>query len=193
MGNYRVHGSNDTLKPMDNYLKVFFGWFELSCLSLSRHLNSIGVHKIPENWPRDSWYHKIDNIMHQIASTVPQSAKFILVDDNQLGLQNIVMKRLRLHLMERNRQYWGSPETDEIAIQEIERHKDSGAAYLFFAWTSFWWLNHYHDMHNYLHSNYQMVMNNDLLIGFNLMQNISISDLASKRNSNTLLKNLKKY
>ena len=168
LGFYRVHGSNDTLKPMNEYLKMFFKWFEISCLSLSRHLKNIGINIQPEIWPRDSWYHKIDKSIQEIATVVPETAYFILVDDNQLNLQNNILGRHRSHLIEINGQYGGLPVNDETAIEHIKRHAKNGAASIIFAWTSFWWLDYYKGMIKYLHSNYQVSIKNDLLIGYNL-------------------------
>lgn len=170
LGCYRVHGSNDTLKPVNEYLKIFFTWFEMSCTSLSRHLNNIGKNIDPESWPRDSWYHKIDKSIQEITKVVPEKAPFILVDDNLLSLQNDINGRHRFHLIEINGQYGGTPVNDDDAIAHLERNAKNGASSIIFAWTAFWWLDHYKELYNYLVEKYRCLLKNDRLVIFDLQQ-----------------------
>ena len=173
LGYYRVHGNNDTLKPVAEYLVTFFTWFEISCSNVSSHLKNIKINVDPESWPRNSWYHKIDKSILDITTIVPERAHFILVDDDLLSLQNNIAGRHRLHLIEVNAEYGGSPENDEAAIEQIKLHAKNGVSSIIFAWTSFWWLEHYKDMFNYLQSNYKLLIKNERLIGYDLLANLN--------------------
>jgi len=63
----------------------------------------------------------------------------ILVDDACLS-QKALHERAVIPFMERDGRYWGSPANGEEAVSEFRRLRQSGAEYIVFVWSSFWWL-----------------------------------------------------
>ena len=167
-GCYRVHGSNDTLKPIEEYIEVFFRWYEHSCTALSRYLRDVGISVDAATWPRDSWFHRIHAAMQEITAIVPPADSFILVDENLWGTSEFVAGRRRIPFLEHDGQYWGPPSNDDVAIKELERLRQSGAKAVVFAWPAFWWLDYYSGLHEYLQARYQRILKNDRLIAFDL-------------------------
>jgi hypothetical protein len=70
--------------------------------------------------------------------------------------------------LERNGEYWGNPEDGETAVRELDRVRDSGAEFIAFAWTAFWWLDEYPELTHDLRSKYQQVLSNDRLVLYDL-------------------------
>lgn len=166
LGLYRIHGSNDTSKPVEEYIKGFFSWFEHTCSKLSDHLNNTGVYIDPKFWPRDSWYHKIHMSLNEIEGLLPPEHSFILIDGNMLGIGKAIAGRPCIPFMEMNGKYYGEPVDDIAAIKEIERQRDNGIEYVIFAWTAFWYMDFYPALHNYLQSECINVLKNERLVIF---------------------------
>lgn len=167
-GNYRIHGGNDTLKPINEYLETFLEWFEHTCVTLRHFLKQKNIDVDLKTWSRNSWYHKIWAAMQDIAALVPATAGFILVDGNDWGANKMVIGRKCFHFLEHEGKYWGPPDNDETAITELEYLRKNGAAYIIFTWTTFWWLEYYSAFHQYLKVNYKCILINDSLIVFDL-------------------------
>ena len=113
------------------------------------------------------WQQRLNRINQDISELAARGESFILVDENQLRLGNDISRRA-IPFIERDGLYGGVPSDDAAAITEIERQRQTGAAYIFFAWTAFWLLEYYSGMHDYLKSNYKSVLNNEYLVGFSL-------------------------
>ena len=169
-GYYRVHGNNDTLKSLEAYMQLFFGWFDQASIALRHHLSVTGIEVDVTTWKRDSWYHKIYTSLQEIDAIVPPKASFMLADDNNWGAGNQIAGRHRVQLMEQNGQYWGPPVDDAMAISEIENQSKSGVKFFFLTWPTFWWIDHYAKLFRYLTLNYKCVITNERLIGFDLRQ-----------------------
>ena len=167
-GCYRVHGSNDTLKPLDEYIDIFFRWYEHSCSVLSRHLRDFGINVDAAAWPRDSWFHRIHAAIQDIVALVPPTASLILVDQNQWGTSDTIAGRARIPFLERDGQYWGPPADDAAAIRELERLRHLGVSFIVFAWPAFWWLDHYSGLHQHLQARYRRILVDERLIIFSL-------------------------
>jgi len=105
---------------------------------------------------------------NEIASKIPDGGTFILVDDDNLGIDEAIGNRRRIPFLERNGQYWGRPPDDETAIRELERLRNTGAAFMVFAWPAFWWLEHYSGLHQHLRSRFRRTLKNPRLIVFDL-------------------------
>ncbi len=78
----------------------------------------------------------------EIVAIVAQGDTLILVDEDKWGNGELVPGRHTIPFLERDGEYWGPPEDDATAIQELERLRDSGANFIVFAWPAFWWLVH---------------------------------------------------
>ena len=96
---------------------------------------------------------------------------FVLVDENAWGIETEMEHRKRYHFMDRNGQYHGVPLNDDEAINEIEREREEGAAYLFFTPNAFWWLDHYTVFADYLKNKFSIIVDNTRLKGFSLQKN----------------------
>ncbi len=167
-GCYRNHGSNDTLKPLEEYISDSLPRHEYNCVVLSKHLRKMGVDVTPMTWKRDSWWHRINSAIKEITELIPPNGAFILVDDNQWRTDEIVSSRRRIPFLEKDGQYWGAPPDDETAIRELERLRQSGANFMVFAWTAFWWLDYYTELRQYLRSKFRCILENDRMIVFDL-------------------------
>jgi glycosyltransferase involved in cell wall biosynthesis len=166
LGLYRVHGKNSTLSV--NYTKNYLERFEYCCDALSEYLNRKGINISPSIWPRNHWFHQIHYSLKEIETIVAPTDSFILVDENHWGIGESVAERKRIHFLEKEGQYWGLPADDKHAIAEIEVQRKNGVAVIAFAWSSFWVLDYFKGMHNYLKSNYKCILENERLMVFNL-------------------------
>jgi hypothetical protein len=107
----------------------------------------------------------------QIAALAPPGEAFILVDDELWGdywQGGGPAGRRDVRWLTRAGRYGGAPSVDEDAIQELERLKHAGARFIFFAWPSFGWLESRARLHRHLRSSHRLVLENDLLIAFDL-------------------------
>jgi hypothetical protein len=109
-----------------------------------------------------------------IAALIPPGDAFILVDDaylfalqKQFGVE-VTTGHHAIPFLERGGQYWGVPQDDTIAIQELERLRRSGARFIVFGWPAFWWPTYYTELHHYLCSEFRCVLQNDRVVIFDL-------------------------
>lgn len=102
-----------------------------------------------------------------IALVIPPENKFILVNENMWAPESVA-GRIAVPFLERDGQYWGEPENDQIAIQEVERMRGCGSSFMVFSPPGFWWLDYYAQFHRYLRLEYQCVMDDDRLVVFDL-------------------------
>jgi hypothetical protein len=102
-----------------------------------------------------------------IDSVVPDGATFILVDANALPRGGFGERRV-FPFLERNGEYWGLPADDATAIQELHRLRREAASHMVFAWTSFWWLDHYVGLTRYLWSHFPCLFHNERVLVFDL-------------------------
>ena len=115
----------------------------------------------PEVLKGSPWLYQMQLMLKDIAAVVPTGASFILVDENRWGGGECIAGRHTIPFMERDREYWGLPPDDTTAIAELERLRDWGAAFIAFAWPSFWWLDFYGGLAQHLRSEYKLVLGNE--------------------------------
>jgi hypothetical protein len=111
---------------------------------------------------------RIASTADDIAACVPQGETLILVHEEEFDVSDVAPERHVIPFLERDGQYWGSPENDEIAIEELERMRRDGATRIAFAWPAFWWLEHYTGFNEYLRGHYNCSLENDRLVAFDL-------------------------
>jgi hypothetical protein len=172
-GTYRRHEQNGYLgKPIEE--KVAFGRRiqDMQCELLAAHLRSMGFEVAPERWKRRQWFFRLGEAIETIRVTVPAQSTFILVDDDQLGVQKTLGGRTCVPFLERDGKYWGPPADDQVASQELARLRRAGADFLVFAWPAFWWLAHYHAWHQELQSRHRRVVRSDELLVFDLRSDV---------------------
>jgi hypothetical protein len=114
------------------------------------------------------WAEQLQRTSGEILETVSVGSTFILVNDDQWGDESQFVGRRVIPFLEREGRYWGPPESDEIAVHEVERLRQAGASYIVFAWTSFWWLKYYTGLRDHLHNNFPCVLENERLMVFSL-------------------------
>jgi hypothetical protein len=114
-----------------------------------------------------------------VESIVPEGETFILVDDAQWGHGDALAGRRCLPFMEKGGRYWGPPADDEEAVQELERLRRGGAAFVVFAWPCFWWLDFYGGLSRHLRSRFERVTTNDRMVVFDLRS--AAADRAAAR------------
>lgn len=121
-------------------------------------------------WDRQAalrWMQQLSQAAEEIVSTVPAQTEFILVDQEQLK-DYLPAQYRALPFLERNGVYWGPAPDDSTAIREMKRLRQSGAQFIVFAWTAFWWLDYYAGFRDYLLSNYRCLIENDRIVVFDL-------------------------
>jgi hypothetical protein len=117
--------------------------------------------------PEATWWDQLQLAMQEITALIPPRDTFIWIDQEKFG-GVIVDGRRAIPFPQRDEQYQGPPPDDETAIREVERLHRSGASFIVFGWFSFWWLNHYSELHRHLRSKFRCVLENERLIAFDL-------------------------
>jgi SAM-dependent methyltransferase len=103
-------------------------------------------------------------LCREVDTFVPPHVSLILVD-SQFTVFPI---RDSLPFLEREGLYWGHPRDDEEAIRELERMRRSGSSFIVFSWLSFWWLDYYSGLREYLRARFPCVRESECLIAFDL-------------------------
>ena len=177
-GYYRVHGQNNYWgKTFDEQLSRNLWIFEQQCLALAKYFQAKGTYIDPEIWRRSSWFHRLHTAIEEIKKIIKSGDIFVLIDDEQWGNNYKIADCRAIPFLERDGKYWGPPPDDETAIREFERLRKAGANFIVFAWTAFWWLEHYQEFYKYLRTNYRCVLDNERLVVFDCevsaLENIS--------------------
>ncbi len=113
------------------------------------------------------WNRQLTQAAKDVALLIPLGDSFVLVDDAKFGA-GVFGERQPIPFLERDGQYWGVPSDDQTAIHELERLRRAGATFIVFGWPSFWWLDYYSGLGNYLTSEFRCVLRNSRLIVFDL-------------------------
>lgn len=166
---YRMHGCNfHTLMTLDYKLKRQLRYYESCCAVLRQHFGRIGRRVNMHAWKRNSWWHRLDLAVQEIA-TLPHPERPIIVADEGAWEVGPIDGRRRIPFLERDGHYGGSPSDGDTAIRELERlRQQTGASNIVFAWPAFWWLDYYTDFHDYLRSHFPCVLENERLVAFDL-------------------------
>ena len=83
------------------------------------------------------------SVIRQIETKVPEDASLVLIDDRQFGLFGYLGRRRVYPFLEKDGQYWGSPQNSDQAIHELRRLIALGADHLVVLEASRWWLDFY--------------------------------------------------
>lgn len=118
----------------------------------------------PPVQPKPADARRLRGAKEELMKLIPQTEHFILVDEEQM--RGELPHRRSLPFLENDGQYWGPPGDDETAIRECERLRQSGAKFIAFVWTTFWWLEHYAGFARHLRSQYRCVAENERVIIF---------------------------
>lgn len=169
-GQYRIHGKNIySSKSFEEKLQFEVDGYEQQCLVIHRFLSEMGIRPDLQRWEKNSWFHRLDQAVQDIANCIPERERFILVDNNKWGADKVA-GRSSLPFLERDGQYWGPPPDDETAISELERLREFGIRFIVFAWPAFWWLDHYAGFRRYLKARFNIELLNDRVVVFRLRE-----------------------
>ena len=166
---YRDHGNNHSgREPFDERVRVA-AWREEICAdALAVYCRSIGVSVDLERWKANLWYHKVRLATQEIMDLIPPGETFILVDEDQWGMDHDFAELHSVPFLEHEGRYWGPPPDGAIAILEFERLRQAGAGFIVVAWPAFWWLEYYAGLHHHLRSRFRCVLENERLVVFDL-------------------------
>jgi SAM-dependent methyltransferase len=118
----------------------------------------------------DDWTRKLRLATTELLGVIPAGASFILVEDGQWGNVRALNGHHVIPFRERNGTYWGPPKDDADAWDELDRLRRAGAAFIAFAWPSFWWLDHYGDFSWRLRREFPRLLENERLAIFKLTE-----------------------
>jgi hypothetical protein len=116
----------------------------------------------------DWWRQQLELARYELMRVIPPGGTFILVNDDQWGEAQVLPDRRVIPFLERDGQYWGPPADDETAIRELGRLLQEGANHIVFAWSSFWWLEHYAGFRRHLQTFFPCVLENERMTVFRL-------------------------
>ena len=119
-----------------------------------------------------AWVQRVRRAAQEIAGVVPSGSSFILVDDDRLGSLPISDRHV-IPFLERGGRYWGAPPDDATALSELRRLREAEPSALVFAWTAFWWLDHYPLLREYLVRSFPCLLRNEDLLVYDLGHPIS--------------------
>ncbi|MCI0745079.1 MAG: class I SAM-dependent methyltransferase [Verrucomicrobia subdivision 3 bacterium] len=115
------------------------------------------------------WHQTLEGAIADLNATLPPEAKLILVGAHEWGSAgDRVCARRVMPFLERAGEYWGPPADDASGLKELDRMQSEGATHIAFAWSCFWWLEHYAGFASHLRQNYPRVLTNDRVIVFEL-------------------------
>jgi hypothetical protein len=172
LGLRRVHGTNYSgQRSIKGKIDRDLRRHRYLCDVLREHLCAMGIYVEPNAWERPdsyyAWMRQILAILEQITELVPQGAALILVDEGHLGT-GCVDGRQVIPFLEHQGEYWGRPANDRIAVRELTRLRDAGGHYVIFTPWTFWWLDSYPDLAEYLRGSARCVAHSGTLIAFDL-------------------------
>lgn len=172
LGSYRLHGANLSWKNFEKKHLRNLKLYEHRVHALAQYCEKMDINAKPSIWLENSWHHILEKAIEKIVDISKEGDMVILVDDNQWGVGENLRGRICLPFLEKDGQYWGPPQDDKIAIKEFNRLQTSGANYFVFAWPSFWWLEHYKELYQYLRTNFTCILENDRLVVFDLRNSL---------------------
>jgi len=126
------------------------------------------VAMIPRSRRTDPAWPHVQAVTREIVKLVPPQEAFILVDEDRLDAVPLVAPRRCIPFLEKDGRYWGKPADDEAAIREVARLRLSGANFIIFVSSTFWWLEQYPGLRHYLYSNFLCALQDHRLLAFNL-------------------------
>jgi lipopolysaccharide biosynthesis glycosyltransferase len=113
------------------------------------------------------WVKELYLARQELDRLIPPREQFILVDE-ATWYSDVVSPWRVIPFVEKDGEYCGPPSNDQTAIAELERLRNRGPSFMVFAWPAFWWLDYYQDFHAYLRSHFNCILENDLLVVFDL-------------------------
>ncbi len=168
-GLYRIHDDKYTWqRPFRQRLQFFMKIWDKSLEALCRQCQIRDIQLDQESLREKSWWRQMDTAASELEALIPSGSTYVMVDDDLWGPGEVVPGCHRLPFLERKGIYWGPAGDDTTAIQELERLRSSGARFVAFVWSSFWWLSFYKGLERHLRSRYRAILENERLVVFDL-------------------------
>lgn len=146
-------------------------------------LKAIGIDEEKKAKENELWSDQVRNTFDQIQTIVPGGKPFILVDEGLFCTQGNIDNLISIPFMEKDGEYWGGPLNDEEAIYEIERQRHTGVSYIVFTSPTFWWLEYYTGMNDYLVQNFELVFSNEYIRVFYLDPKVDVPHIVLTENA----------
>jgi hypothetical protein len=113
------------------------------------------------------WQNRWKTLQADIESVIPAGASLIRVDDENFE-NEIFGDRQAIPFLEKNGIYWGLPQDDDTAIQELKRLHQSDVEFIVFTWPAFWWFDYYCGFIDYLEKQHPCILRNERVVIFDL-------------------------
>jgi len=123
----------------------------------------------------DPGWHRFYAATQEITEIVPTEAAFILPGEAISEASALVAPRRCIPFLEKSGKYWGKPADDAAAIREVERLRETGASFIVFVSSTFWWLEYYAGLREYLRKRFPCVRENAQIVVFDLRKAAKVS------------------
>jgi glycosyltransferase involved in cell wall biosynthesis len=186
LGAYRRHGENDYMgRPLAYRLERYARVAGLQWDMLADLLRARGVNADTERWKERSWFFRLRAVLTFAEETVPESATWVLVDDDGSGLRDDPRWRI-LAFVDRDGTWWGPPADGAAAVSELESMRSAGAEMIVFTWLVAWWRDAYPELFAHLAERYRCVRDDDLLLAFDLREEVLQSSWTRNTSANAV-------
>jgi predicted O-methyltransferase YrrM len=111
--------------------------------------------------------HRLQLLIDELISLVPLSERLV-VADSECYRTEALSRWNTIPFLERDGEYWGSPDDDGTAIRELYRLHQSGARFFSVLWPQFWYFDCYPQLAVYLDANFKCLLRNDRIVLYDL-------------------------
>jgi glycosyltransferase involved in cell wall biosynthesis len=168
-GLYRIHTDKYTLQEsFRQRIDLFIEMWDRSLEALGEHGRAMAIEVNVPALKARSWWRQIRTAAEELASLVPKGETYILVEDDAWGVGEVIPGCRRRCFLDRNGRYWGPPKSDTVGIQELEGLRRSGAGFVAFVWSSYWWFDHFPLLRDHLDAEYPCILRNERVTLFDL-------------------------
>lgn len=143
----------------------FRNWLAEKMSLLQRQKSEIMASLLPDYGL--SRIEKIGIASDEISRLVPADQSMMLIDENELVYELQVNRHMR-PFTEKDGQFWGAPQNDDIARMELIRMCEDGINFIIILWPAFWYLDVYRSFSDCLHSQFYCLLKNSRLMAFQL-------------------------
>lgn len=112
--------------------------------------------------PDLDWFQRRNRLEANLNAHAPSDEAVVFIDEDKIRPQCRTVATL-LPLPERGGVYFGLPADGPAVIAEIERRRREGVRHLGLAWPSYWWLDRYHGLAEYLGAEAELLLDDDCL------------------------------
>jgi SAM-dependent methyltransferase len=145
---------------------------------MSSNPKSIPAYIHPRNYLHHAWQNRVLRVAVDIATTTRPGDVVVLADDDRFG-ELYLPGRFVQPFIEHEGAYFGPPQDDGHAIQELQRMIAQGSDYFALGWPAFWWLKHYKSFAKYLEDQHFTVLRNEQAIMYRLNRQNNLTPTRS--------------